>query len=414
MTVTHTEIAVDRRAALQGSRLEQLARMVEIRLVEETVQTLYNDGHIRGSTHLANGQEAVSVGIATVARPTDTVACTYRGHGTALALGVTPEGVLGEICGRSIGCIGGMGGSMHLGDMSVGLLPTFAIVGAGVPVAAGAALTAWVRGTDDAAIAIFGDGATNIGAFHEGLNLAGILKLPVVFVCENNLYGEYSRINLTTPVEHLADRAAAYGMPGVAVDGQDVDEVIAAVEYGTRSGPRRRGSDPAGDEDLPLLRTLAVRRRCVPARRRARRVEAARPDRHLPGQVARCRGGDGRATRRTRRADRPTGQVRRGGSAGEPAAGGRRDVSPRHGHGPLMRHTLTIPKLGDSVSEVVILEWHVAVGDTVGVGDPLVSVETDKIDADVPSTVAGTVVELLVEPTDEVATGAPFVVVDES
>jgi len=229
VTVTHTEIAVDRRAALQGSRLEQLARMVEIRLVEETVQTLYNDGHIRGSTHLANGQEAVSVGIATVARPTDTVACTYRGHGTALALGVTPEGVLGEICGRSIGCIGGMGGSMHLGDMSVGLLPTFAIVGAGVPVAAGAALTAWVRGTDDAAIAIFGDGAANIGAFHEGLNLAGILKLPVVFVCENNLYGEYSRINLTTPVEHLADRAAAYGMPGVAVDGQDVDEVIAAV-----------------------------------------------------------------------------------------------------------------------------------------------------------------------------------------
>ena len=113
-------------------------------------------------------------------------------------------------------------------------------------------------------------------------------------------------------------------------------------------------------------------------------------------------------------ADRPAGQVRRGGSAGEPAAGGRRDVSPRHGRGPLMRHTLTIPKLGDSVSEVVILEWHVAVGDTVAVGDPLVSVETDKIDADVPSTVAGTVVELLVEPTDEVATGAPFVVVDES
>ena len=166
--------------------------MVEIRLVEETVQTLYNDGHIRGSTHLANGQEAVSVGIAVAARPTDTVTCTYRGHGTALALGVTPEGVLGEICGRSIGCIGGIGGSMHLGDMSVGLLPTFAIVGAGVPVAAGAALTAWVRGTDDAAIAIFGDGSTNIGAFHEGLNLAGILKLPVVFVCENNLYGEYT------------------------------------------------------------------------------------------------------------------------------------------------------------------------------------------------------------------------------
>jgi acetoin:2,6-dichlorophenolindophenol oxidoreductase subunit alpha len=229
VSVTENETAVGRRAALQDSRLEQLARMIEIRRIEENVQTLYNDGHIRGSTHLANGQEAVSVGIAVAARITDVVTCTYRGHGSALALGVTPEGVLGEICGRSIGCIGGIGGSMHLGDMSVGLLPTFAIVGAGVPVAAGAALTAWVRGTDDAAIAIFGDGSANIGAFHEALNLAGILRLPVVFVCENNLYGEYTRINLTTPVENIADRAASYGMPGAAVDGQDVDEVISAV-----------------------------------------------------------------------------------------------------------------------------------------------------------------------------------------
>ena len=256
--------------------------MVEIRRVEENVQALYNDGHIRGSTHLANGQEAVSVGIAAVARLTDVVTCTYRGHGTALALGVTPEGVLGEICGRSIGCIGGIGGSMHLGDMSVGLLPTFAIVGAGVPVAAGAALTAWVRGTDDAAIAIFGDGSTNIGAFHEALNLAGIFKLPVVFVCENNLYGEYTRINLSTPVEHLADRAASYGFPGLSVDGQDVDAVTDAVGTALRTGPRRRRADVAGDEDVPLLRTFALRRWYLPSGRRTRCVEAARPDRDLP------------------------------------------------------------------------------------------------------------------------------------
>ena len=242
MTIIETATAVERRTVLQQSRLEQLARMVEIRRVEENVQALYNDGHIRGSTHLANGQEAVSVGIAAVARLTDVVTCTYRGHGTALALGVTPEGVLGEICGRSIGCIGGIGGSMHLGDMSVGLLPTFAIVGAGVPVAAGAALTAWVRGTDDAAIAIFGDGSTNIGAFHEALNLAGIFKLPVVFVCENNLYGEYTRINLSTPVEHLADRAASYGFPGLSVDGQDVDAVTDAV--GTALERARAGDGP--------------------------------------------------------------------------------------------------------------------------------------------------------------------------
>jgi acetoin:2,6-dichlorophenolindophenol oxidoreductase subunit alpha len=242
VSVTETETAVARRAAVQESRLEQLARMVEIRRVEENVQALYNDGHIRGSTHLANGQEAVSVGIAVTARMTDVVTCPYRGHGTALALGVTAEGVLGEICGRSIGCIGGVGGSMHLGDMSVGLMPTFAIVGAGVPVAAGAALSAWVRGTDDAAIAIFGDGSTNIGAFHETLNLAGILKLPAVFVCENNLYGEYTRINLSTPVDNIAERAASYGMPGFAIDGQDVDEVISAV--GSALERARAGDGP--------------------------------------------------------------------------------------------------------------------------------------------------------------------------
>jgi acetoin:2,6-dichlorophenolindophenol oxidoreductase subunit alpha len=242
VSVTETETAVGRRTAVQESRLEQLARMVEIRRVEENVQTLYNDGHIRGSTHLANGQEAVSVGVAVTARMTDVVTCTYRGHGTALALGVTAEGVLGEICGRSIGCIGGVGGSMHLGDMSVGLMPTFAIVGAGVPVAAGAALSAWVRGTDDAAIAIFGDGSTNIGAFHETLNLAGILKLPAVFVCENNLYGEYTRINLSTPVDNIAERAASYGMPGFAIDGQDVDEGISAV--GSALERARAGDGP--------------------------------------------------------------------------------------------------------------------------------------------------------------------------
>ena len=114
---------------------------------------------------------------------------------------MTPEVILGEIMGREIGCIGGIAGSMHLCDRELGLLPTFAIIGAGIPVATGAALTAQVRGTDDAAIGVFGDGASNIGAFHEGLNLAAIWKLPVVFICENNQYGEYSRIDLTTPIE---------------------------------------------------------------------------------------------------------------------------------------------------------------------------------------------------------------------
>jgi len=221
--------SLSRRGQL-NTEIGRLERMLEIRAVEESIQTLYNDGHVRGSTHLANGQEAVSVGIASVLRPTDVVTCTYRGHAAALALGVTPEGVLGEICGRVIGCSGGIGGSMHLMDASVGLMPTFAIVGAGLPVAAGVALAAKLKKNDSVALTIFGDGSTNIGAFHETLNMASIFKLPVIFVIENNLYGEYTRINLSTPIEDLADRADSYAMRKEKVDGQDVDAVIKAIQ----------------------------------------------------------------------------------------------------------------------------------------------------------------------------------------
>ncbi len=218
-------------------------RMVEIRFVEQQIQVLYEQGHVRGSTHLCIGQEAVSVGVARAARVSDGVTCTYRGHGMALALGVSVEEVLGEVAGRTTGCAGGLGGSMHLSGEAVGLLPTFAIVGAGLPVAAGVALAAQVKGTGAAAVAVFGDGSANIGAFHETLNLAAIWKLPVVFVCENNLYGEYSRINLTTPLEDLAERAAAYRIPGTVVDGQDVDAVSSAVSAAL--GRARAGEGPS-------------------------------------------------------------------------------------------------------------------------------------------------------------------------
>ena len=142
-----------------------------------------------------------------------------------------------------VGSIGGVGGSMHLCDTSIGLLPTFAIVGAGVPVAAGAALTAQVRGTDDVAVSLFGDGAANIGAFHEGINLAAIWKLPAIFICENNQYGEYSPIATTTPIANIADRAGSYGIPGEVVDGQDVDAVNAAVE--AAAARARAGDGPS-------------------------------------------------------------------------------------------------------------------------------------------------------------------------
>ena len=222
------EVMTNRRNALNDP-VGRLARMVEIRTVEQSLQELFNRGEIRGSTHLSNGQEAVSVGIATVLAPTDWVTCTYRGHGLGLALGLTPESVIGEIAGRASGCLGGVGGSMHLAAPEMGLMPTFAIVGAGYPVAVGAALTSQYLDNGSVSVAVCGDGATNIGAFHESLNLAAIWKLPVVFIIENNLYGEYTRIQLSTPIEDLATRADSYGMPSAIVDGQDVDAVISAV-----------------------------------------------------------------------------------------------------------------------------------------------------------------------------------------
>jgi len=242
MTVTPTSTQQERRSRMKESPVARYERMVEIRVCEDTILQLFRDGHVRGSTHTAQGQEAVSVAIATIAAPTDWVTCTYRGHALALALGLTPLAVIGEILGREVGCTRGIGGSMHLCGPEIGLLPTFAIVGAGIPVAVGAALSASVRGREDVAFGVFGDGAANIGAFHEGLNLAAIWNLPVVFVCENNLYGEYSRIDHTTPIEDLADRAASYGMPSEVVDGQDVDTAVQALRAATERA--RNGGGP--------------------------------------------------------------------------------------------------------------------------------------------------------------------------
>lgn len=234
--------ARERRLALQDDAIEQYARMVEIRDFEERVNGLFADGLIHGTTHLCMGQEALAVALATVLRPTDVVTATYRGHGIALALGMNPRSVLAEIMGKAEGCTGGLGGSMHLCDMSVGLLPTFAVIGAGLPVAAGAALAFQNRGEDSVAVAVFGDGATNIGAFHETLNLAAVWKLPVIFLLDNNVYGEYSRINLTTPFEDLHVRADSYGMPGIQVDGMSIETVTPVLQAAIDRA--RRGEGP--------------------------------------------------------------------------------------------------------------------------------------------------------------------------
>ena len=232
---------LERRAAL-ADPIRCLERMMEIRVFEDRIKELFAEGVVHGTTHTCQGQEAVSVGVARVLNPTDQVCCTYRGHGHALALGLTMDAVLGEIMGRTTGAVGGVGGSMHLCDRSVGLLPTSAIVGAGIPIAVGAALSASIKGDGTVAVALFGDGATNIGAFHEGLNLAAIWKLPVVFVCENNVYGEYSRFDRTTPIEDLAERGRAYAIPSEIVDGQSLDSVVAAMEVAVERA--RRGDGP--------------------------------------------------------------------------------------------------------------------------------------------------------------------------
>lgn len=232
--------STQRRHEVVASALARLERMMEIRLLEDRIQDLFSQGLVSGTTHTSQGQEAVAVGLAAATRPTDFVCCTYRGHGHALALGMTPKVVLGEVLGRQIGCMGGLGGSMHLSDPDVGLLPTFAIVGAGTPVAVGAALQFATRKTDGVAVSVFGDGSTNIGAFHEGLNLAAVWRLPVIFVCENNLYGEYSPLATTTAVADIADRASSYAMASEIVDGQDVEAVQAAI---TRAAERARSGE---------------------------------------------------------------------------------------------------------------------------------------------------------------------------
>ncbi len=200
-------------------------QMWTIRLFEDKVQELFMSGLIQGTTHLSQGQEAVSVGAIGAMEKGDVQTNTYRGHGEALALGMTPETGFAELMGRSAGGSKGLGGSMHFIDTSLGNIGANAIVGAGMPIAVGAALAFKLQGKPHAALTFFGDGATNIGTFHESLNMAAVWKTPVVFIITNNLYGEYSPQMTTTATKDLARRADPFGMPGIIVDGQDVDAV---------------------------------------------------------------------------------------------------------------------------------------------------------------------------------------------
>lgn len=200
-------------------------------------------GLIQGTTHLCQGQEAVSVGAIAAMQPGDVQTNTYRGHGEALALGMAPETAFAELMGRSAGCSKGVGGSMHLIDTTRGNIGANAIVGAGLPIAVGAAMSFRIRNEPHIALTFFGDGATNIGTFHESLNMASVWKAPIVFIIANNLYGEYSPLRTTTPIDDLARRADPFGIPGIVVDGQDVEEVFAHVS--TAAERARAGDGPS-------------------------------------------------------------------------------------------------------------------------------------------------------------------------
>ena len=227
----------------EAVRLKLWRSQLEIRHVERRAHDLFLQNLVRGTVHLSIGQEAVAAGFAAAMAPEDYSFCTYRGHAHTLARGAPMAGLLGELMGRQCGLLAGKGGSMHLTSAAHGAMGSYAIVGAHLPIAVGAAWSAQHRGSGQVAVCFFGDGATNIGAFHEALNLAQIWTLPAVFVCENNLYMEYTPIAEVTPVAHpAADRAPAYGMEAAIVDGNDADEVYRAA--GAAVARARSGGGP--------------------------------------------------------------------------------------------------------------------------------------------------------------------------
>ena len=239
MTNTDDDRGVEQAAVPTDQLLGFFRGMIEIRLFEEETQRLFMANLVRGSTHLCSGQEAVAVGACAVLRDGDSMLCTYRGHGAVLAKGAPIDRTFAEILGKAQGLCGGKGGSMHITDISCGAYGSIATVGAHLPIAVGLGFAARYTRTEDVCLCFFGDGATNIGAFHEALNLAAIWKLPVLFVCENNLYGEYTALHLTTPIDRLADRATSFGIPGVAIDGNDVSAVyqtVASAAHRARAG----------------------------------------------------------------------------------------------------------------------------------------------------------------------------------
>lgn len=228
--------------------------MLRIREFEERAYQLFLQNLIHGTMHLGVGQEAIAAGVEAALQPDDYVLSTYRGHAHVIARGAALDACMGEMFGREIGLCKGKGGSMHLTSVEHGAMGSYAIVGGHLPIGCGTAWSSKLRGTDQVTVCFFGDGATNIGAFHEALNLAAVWKLPVIFMCENNLYMEFTPIGEVTAVPRpAADRAAAYGLEPIVVDGNDVEAVYAVSREAVRRA--RAGEGPS------LIEALTYRHR---------------------------------------------------------------------------------------------------------------------------------------------------------
>jgi TPP-dependent pyruvate/acetoin dehydrogenase alpha subunit len=228
----------------EQKRLDMYRTQVVIREAEQRAYDLFLQNLVKGTSHLSLGQEAVAAGFAGAMQPGDLSFCTYRGHAHTLARGVAVEKVLGELMQRDNGLMRGKGGSMHLTSVDHGVMGSYAIIGAHLPIACGAAWRAQYKGAKDVSTCFFGDGTTNIGAFHEALNFAAVWKLPVIFVCENNLYMEYTPIGDVTAVpQPAADRAASYGLERIVIDGNDADVVYRTAQ--TAYAKARAGEGPS-------------------------------------------------------------------------------------------------------------------------------------------------------------------------
>lgn len=240
--------------------LDIYRRILNIRRFEEEVGRLFRNGELPGFVHLYIGEEAVAAGVCAALRTDDYVTSTHRGHGHVVAKGGDPKRMMAELFGKETGYCRGKGGSMHIADFSIGMLGACGIVGGGIPIATGAGLSIKLRGTDQVSLAFFGDGAANEGSFHESLNLASTMGLPVIFVCENNQYGEFTPSSQAMNIENIADRAVSYGVPGHRVDGTDALAVHAVASQAVtraRSGAgptlieaktHRRGGHAEGEE----------------------------------------------------------------------------------------------------------------------------------------------------------------------